>query len=136
MWPSQLLSIRLWALITSLALVLQPMKGQTFYGSLVGAVTDSGGSLMPAVEITLTNNGTGAVQTTRTGDDGAYRFVNLPSGVYRLEAASAGFRLYRRDNIREIWFNNGGESSAAVHINEDGTVLLATGSADLSGTRG
>ncbi|MBI3938460.1 MAG: xanthine dehydrogenase family protein molybdopterin-binding subunit [Betaproteobacteria bacterium] len=33
------------------------------------------------------------------------------------------------------WFNNGGESSAAVHVNEDGTVLVATGSADLSGTR-
>ena len=33
------------------------------------------------------------------------------------------------------WFNNGGESSASVHVNEDGTVLLATGSADLSGTR-
>ena len=33
------------------------------------------------------------------------------------------------------WFNNGGESSAAIHVNEDGTVLLATGSADLSGTR-
>ncbi|UCF75575.1 MAG: xanthine dehydrogenase family protein molybdopterin-binding subunit [Betaproteobacteria bacterium] len=33
------------------------------------------------------------------------------------------------------WFNNGGESSAAVHINEDGTVLVATGSSDLSGTR-
>ena len=33
------------------------------------------------------------------------------------------------------WFNNGGESSAAVHVNEDGTVVLATGSADLSGTR-
>ena len=33
------------------------------------------------------------------------------------------------------WFNNGGESSAAVHVNEDGTVLLATGSMDLSGTR-
>jgi len=33
------------------------------------------------------------------------------------------------------WFNNGGESSAAVHVNEDGTVVVATGSADLSGTR-
>ena len=33
------------------------------------------------------------------------------------------------------WFNNGGESSAAVHVNEDGTVLVATSSADLSGTR-
>ena len=33
------------------------------------------------------------------------------------------------------WFNNGGESSAAVHVNEDGTVFVATGSSDLSGTR-
>lgn len=33
------------------------------------------------------------------------------------------------------WFNNGGESSAALHVNDDGTVILATGSADLSGTR-
>jgi len=33
------------------------------------------------------------------------------------------------------WFNNAGESSAALHINEDGSVLLSTGSADLSGTR-
>ena len=33
------------------------------------------------------------------------------------------------------WFNNGGESSATVHVNEDGTVLVATGSSDLSGTR-
>jgi len=33
------------------------------------------------------------------------------------------------------WFNNGGESSAAVHVNEDATVLVATGSSDLSGTR-
>jgi len=33
------------------------------------------------------------------------------------------------------WFNNGGESSAAVHVNEDGTVLVVTSSADLSGTR-
>ncbi len=33
------------------------------------------------------------------------------------------------------WFNNGGESSANVHVNEDGTVVVATGSADLSGTR-
>ncbi len=33
------------------------------------------------------------------------------------------------------WFNNGGESAAAIHVNEDGSVLLSTGSADLSGTR-
>ena len=34
-----------------------------------------------------------------------------------------------------FWFNGGGESSAALNINEDGTAILITGSPDLSGTR-
>jgi CO/xanthine dehydrogenase Mo-binding subunit len=34
-----------------------------------------------------------------------------------------------------FWFNGGGESSATVHVNEDGTVLVATGSPDIGGSR-
>jgi CO/xanthine dehydrogenase Mo-binding subunit len=33
------------------------------------------------------------------------------------------------------WFNGAGESSATVHVNEDGTVVLATGSPDIGGSR-
>jgi len=33
------------------------------------------------------------------------------------------------------WFNGGGESSATVHVNADGTVVLATGSPDIGGSR-
>src|SRR5246127_3873815 len=33
------------------------------------------------------------------------------------------------------WFNGGGESSATVHVNEDGTVVVATGSPDIGGPR-
>ena len=33
------------------------------------------------------------------------------------------------------WFNGGGESSATMHINEDGTVVVATGSPDIGGSR-
>jgi CO/xanthine dehydrogenase Mo-binding subunit len=34
-----------------------------------------------------------------------------------------------------FWFNIGGESSATVHINEDGSVTAATGSVDVGGSR-
>ncbi len=34
-----------------------------------------------------------------------------------------------------FWFNIGGESSATVHINEDGSVSAATGSPDVGGSR-
>src|SRR5262249_62329519 len=33
------------------------------------------------------------------------------------------------------WFNGGGESSATVHVNADGTVVLATGGPDIGGPR-
>ncbi|MBV9858828.1 MAG: xanthine dehydrogenase family protein molybdopterin-binding subunit [Alphaproteobacteria bacterium] len=34
-----------------------------------------------------------------------------------------------------FWFNIGGESSAAVHINEDGTAVVVTGCPDIGGSR-
>jgi CO/xanthine dehydrogenase Mo-binding subunit len=34
-----------------------------------------------------------------------------------------------------FWFNIGGESSAACHVNEDGTVTLVEGNPDIGGTR-
>jgi CO/xanthine dehydrogenase Mo-binding subunit len=34
-----------------------------------------------------------------------------------------------------FWFNIGGESSAAVHVNEDGTAVVATGNPDIGGSR-
>jgi CO/xanthine dehydrogenase Mo-binding subunit len=34
-----------------------------------------------------------------------------------------------------FWFNGGGESSASVQINADGTILVATGSPDIGGSR-
>ena len=34
-----------------------------------------------------------------------------------------------------FWFNIGGESTATVHVNEDGSVVAATGSPDIGGSR-
>jgi CO/xanthine dehydrogenase Mo-binding subunit len=34
-----------------------------------------------------------------------------------------------------FWFNVGGESTAAVHINEDGTAVVVTGNPDIGGSR-
>jgi CO/xanthine dehydrogenase Mo-binding subunit len=34
-----------------------------------------------------------------------------------------------------FWFNAGGESSATMHVNEDGTAVVATGSPDVGGSR-
>ncbi len=49
---------------------------------------------------------------------------NKPLGKNQGRGVASGF-----------WFNGGGESSASIHINEDGTVVLATGSMDVGGSR-
>jgi CO/xanthine dehydrogenase Mo-binding subunit len=48
----------------------------------------------------------------------------IPLGPYQGRGIACGF-----------WFNVGGESSAAVHVNEDGSVSVASGSPDIGGSR-
>ena len=44
-------------------------------------------------------------------------------------------KLYGRGVASGFWFNAGGESSAQVNINEDGTVVVITGHPDIGGSR-
>src|SRR5580692_3199173 len=48
----------------------------------------------------------------------------IPLGANQGRGVACGF-----------WFNVGGESSASVHVNEDGSVSVATGSPDIGGSR-
>ena len=49
---------------------------------------------------------------------------NVPLGKNQGRGVASGY-----------WFNGGGESSATVQVNDDGTVLVATGSPDVGGSR-
>src|SRR5207247_10713994 len=65
--------------------------GQGFQGGLRGAVRDTGGALVPGVQVVLTNEATSLSRTTVTNDSGEYSFAALDPGSYRLPAALAGF---------------------------------------------
>src|SRR5207244_53602 len=83
--------------IGSLLILAVPMLGQTFYGSIVGTVSDPSGGAIQGATVTLTNNGTGERRVVTSAADGGYRFVNLVPGNYRLEIEQSGFRRYTRD---------------------------------------
>ena len=93
-------SLKLLLLILSSALLTIPLAGQTFYGSIVGTVSDATGGVVPGATVTLTNSGTGERRIGGTASDGAYRFVNLVPGVYKVEIEKAGFKRYTRDQIQ------------------------------------
>src|SRR5215469_10443595 len=73
--------------------------GQTFYGSIVGSVTDASGSGVPQAAVTLTNLGTGERRSMQTGASGGYDFVNLVPGQYKVDVEKTGFRHFAREPI-------------------------------------
>ncbi|MGH9695119.1 MAG: carboxypeptidase regulatory-like domain-containing protein, partial [Bryobacteraceae bacterium] len=76
-----------------------PALPQTFYGSVLGTVTDSSGANLVGAKVSITNNSTGERRAAETGNDGGYRFVNLIPGAYRVDIEQSGFKRYSRDGI-------------------------------------
>jgi hypothetical protein len=77
-----------------------PICGQEVTGALVGVVRDSSGSVVPAASLTLVSQETQAQRQATTDDTGAYQFLLLRAGRYRLTAEAAGFqRLVQSDII-------------------------------------
>ncbi len=87
------------ALVAALLALSVPLGAQTFYGTLVGAVQDSTGAVIPGASVTATNLGTGEQRNQETEASGLYRFVNLLPGQYRLEARSDGFKQFSQEPI-------------------------------------
>ncbi len=82
--------------VGALSLTLQ---AQTFYGSMIGLVSDPSGAAVPQASVTLTNLGTGERRTMQTDEFGNYQFVNLVPAQYKLEVEKAGFRRFTREPI-------------------------------------
>jgi CO/xanthine dehydrogenase Mo-binding subunit len=64
----------------------------------------------------------GCLETLREAQ--ATEHYNMPLGPNQGRGVASGF-----------WFNIGGQSSASVMVNPDGTVIVATGSPDIGGSR-
>ena len=59
-----------------------------------GTARDQSGAVLPGVEISVTQTGTGIRRDTITNEPGSYVLSNLPIGPYRLESSLPGFRTY------------------------------------------
>src|SRR5262245_56150655 len=74
-------------------------RAQLIRGFVSGTVTDSGGALVPAVQITLMNVSTNVARTTETSISGSYRFVAVDPGEYSIEFRLPGFETRRVANV-------------------------------------
>src|SRR5215510_1650717 len=74
-------------------------QAQATTGQITGIVRDNAGAAIPSATIKVTNTQTGLSQTATSSDDGLYRFVLLPPGVYNLTAEAANFTKTEQKDI-------------------------------------
>ncbi len=93
---------RLAGLAAVVALAVHPAGAQSTTGRISGTVTDSQGGVLPAVTVTVAQEGTGLTRTATTDQDGAYVFVSLPVGTYTVSAEIAGFQRAVRSGYQLV----------------------------------
>ena len=81
------------ALLSLLIISLIPcaLRAQSWNSHLEGLITDPSGAVIPQMQVTLKNNGSGQVRHTQTDQQGFYTFPLLPVGAYDLTVAAPGF---------------------------------------------
>jgi hypothetical protein len=90
--------IKLLVLVAMLPLATL-LKAQSFYGSVVGTVTDSSDAVVPGATVTATNLGTSEAIKVQTDSGGKYSFVNLVPADYSVVVEKANFKRFVREHV-------------------------------------
>lgn len=66
-------------------------QSQASTGNIEGRVLDPKDAAVPGATVTATNQGTGLEKTATTDEQGTFRLILLPPGVYTVRATATGF---------------------------------------------
>ena len=87
-------------LLSALLLVTAGAHAQTISGTILGAVTDPSGNLIPRAGVTVIHESTGDRRSTVTDATGGFSFPSLLPGSYTVKVEAQGFRtLEKKNNI-------------------------------------
>jgi hypothetical protein len=102
-----MLSICRSVLVAGLATLFVPgLASAQASGEIFGRITDTSGAMMPGVTVTLSGPSLITPQATVSLESGAYRFPNIPIGLYTVTFDLSGFKRFVRENVRiETGFN-------------------------------
>src|SRR3984885_12465657 len=90
---------RLLTLLTFSLFLPAMALGQVDTGSISGTVRDTSGSVIPGVNVTLTNQGTGQSISTTSKSAGEYTFSPVKIGRYSVSAEMTGFEKIQQNNV-------------------------------------
>lgn len=72
---------------------------QSTNGRLVGTVSGPDG-LIPGATVVVTDDQTGRALTVQSGDDGQFRFDQLPFGTYTVKVTASGFKTFVATGVK------------------------------------
>jgi hypothetical protein len=121
---------RLLYLAIACAFLNSSVSAQTFFGSIVGTVTDQTGASVTAARVTLTNTGTAERRTDQTDNLGNYQFVNVVPGLYKVDIEAKGFKHLTRDQV-QVEVQSAVRIDAPMQLGDVGQVVEITGQAAL-----
>lgn len=102
---------------TVLALFLCGTSRAQQTATITGIVTDPSGKVVSNAKIAVTNEDTGAIQTTVSNADGIYNLPALPVGRYTIEFTAPGFKTFKTTDIMV---------NAAMTLREDAQLAVGT----------
>ena len=111
-------------------LVVSPVLAQTFYGSIVGAVVDSAGAIVPGATVTVTNLGTSEVHTYQTNAGGEFTVVNLVPANYKVDISKETFKRFERQPVT-VTVGNAARVDAALAVGAVTETVEVTGQTPL-----
>ncbi len=102
-------------------------------GTIQGSVTDPSGASVPGAKVTLSNAVTGYSQSVTSGENGAYRLINIPRNGYHLRIDAPGFAPFNGDitisNSLPVEYGtklNLTSTGTTVNVESDGQDLVET----------
>jgi hypothetical protein len=87
----KLLWMFLFLLVAGIGLLSPNAEGQAVTATLVGTITDQSGAVVPNAPVSITNQGTGAVNNGNSNESGNFDFTFLTPGMYTITVTAPGF---------------------------------------------
>ena len=94
--------VRVLSVLALVMVVPWSAAAQDFRGRINGTVSDNTGAVLPGVTVTATSPALIQPQVQVTGEDGSFRFIALPPGVYNINFELSGFQSVNREGIRVV----------------------------------
>src|SRR6202795_5144536 len=129
MWTFQLNRVVFFTVV----LLVSEVFAQTTEGGIVGTIRDQKGAQIVGAKVMVTSPSTGLQRETTTADNGIFRIIALPTGVYEIKAEAAGFATGTTTGV-EVGIDQMRTVDVVLHVGAKAEVVEVKADAALTQT--